>query len=291
MQADHPDIEVITSLPALPQRPSDSNKATFGRVLIVAGSAGMSGAAVMSASAALRAGAGLVTLAIPQYVWPIVTGANPCYLTVPLPDDDEGRFSSGAEPWILELAETQDVMAVGPGLGRSEALTALITNILAHVRIPVILDADALNAVQQCPERLRVHKGPLIMTPHPGEIARLKATDVPSVQSNRTEVATRFAAECNAVVALKGKGTIVTDGRRMYLNMTGNPGMATGGTGDVLTGMVAAMVGQGLAPFEATQLGVHIHGLAGDLARDDLGEISMIATDLIDYLPKAFRKF
>ena len=187
----------------------------------------MSGAAVLCASAALRAGAGLVSLAIPQYVWPIVTTANPCYLTVPLPDDDEGRFSSGAEPWILELADTQDVMAIGPGLGRSEALTALVSNVLTHVRIPVILDADALNALQQHPDRLRAHKGPLILTPHPGEMARLTATDVPTVQANRAELATNLAAECSAVVVLKGHRTIVTDGQRMYVNTTGNPGMAT----------------------------------------------------------------
>lgn len=291
MQADTMDIETVLTLPVLAPRPSDSNKATFGRVLIVGGSAGMSGAAVLCASAALRAGAGLVTLATPQYIWSIVAAANPCYLTMPLPDDDDGRLSSGAEPWVLELADTQDVVAIGPGLGRSEALTSLVSNVLAHVQIPVVLDADGLNALQQHPERLHTHKGPLILTPHPGELSRLTRLDVASVQARRTESATRFASECGAVVVLKGQGTIVTDGKRVYVNTTGNPGMATGGTGDVLAGMIAALVGQGLAPFEAAQLGVHVHGLAGDLARDEVGEVSLIATDLLDYLPKAFRKF
>jgi NAD(P)H-hydrate epimerase len=154
----------------------------------------------------------------------------------------------------------------------------------------MVLDADGLNAVLQHTERLQRHQGPLILTPHPGEFARLVGGDVSTIQSFRQELAVCFALEYDVVLVLKGRRTIVTNGRRVYHNTTGNPGMATGGTGDVLTGLIAALLGQGLDPFEASQLGVYVHGLAGDLVRDDLGEVSLIATDLISYLPQAFRQ-
>jgi NAD(P)H-hydrate epimerase len=151
-----------------------------------------------------------------------------------------------------------------------------------------VLDADGINAFQGQVERLRDRSGSTIMTPHPGEFARLLNIDAKTVQGQRADRAVSFAVEQNVIVVLKGKGTIVTDGRLFYQNTTGNPGMATGGTGDVLTGVIAALLGQGLKPFEAAQLGVHVHGLAGDLARDKLGEVSLIASDLLDYLPMAF---
>ena len=182
-----------------------------------------------------------------------------------------------------------DVVALGPGLGRNEALTALVTAVLAHTTAPVVLDADGLNALQGHTDRLRRRSAPLILTPHPGEFARLLGSDVAAVQARRQALAVSFAAEHRVILVLKGQHTLVTDGRRLYTNTTGNPGMATGGTGDVLTGLIAALLGQGLQPFAAAQLGVYLHGLAGDLARDKLGEVSLIASDLLRYLPRAFR--
>ena len=155
---------------------------------------------------------------------------------------------------------------------------------------PLVLDADGLNVLQGDTAPLRGRSAPLILTPHPGEFARLVRTDVPAVLAQREELATRFAAEHGLVLVLKGHATLVTDGLRFYRNTTGNAGMATGGTGDVLTGLIAALVGQGLEAFAAAQLGVYLHGLAGDLAREDLGEVSLIAIDLLDYLPRAFQQ-
>lgn len=290
MPTPQPAVETVLALPTLPARRPDSNKGTFGRVLVVAGSRGMSGAAVLCGSAALRAGAGLVTVALPQSVWPVVAAGNPCLLTAPMPEDEAGRFSEAAQGRLTQLAATQDVLAVGPGLGRSRELSALV-NVLLVVDKPLVLDADGLNALEGQTDRLRGRSDPPVLTPHPGEFARLLGIEIAAVQAQRQELAPQFAAEHKLVLVLKGHGTVVTDGRRLYVNTTGNAGMATAGTGDVLTGMIAALMGQGLPAFEAAQLGVHIHGLAGDLARDELGEVSLMATDLLEYLPRAFRKF
>lgn len=282
------DVELVLTKPLLAPRPAESNKGMFGRVLVVAGSRGMSGAAVLCASAALRGGAGLVRLAVPAGILSVVAAGNPCYMTAPLPEDDQGRLSDRARAEMLELVKANDVVAVGPGLGRGPGVTALVLAVLAHAEVPVVLDADGLNALEGQTDHLRQCRAPVILTPHPGELARLTGTDSATVQAQRQERAVRFAAEHGVVLVLKGQGTLVTDGQRLYQNTTGNPGMATGGTGDVLTGLIAALVGQRLEPFAAAQLGVHIHGLAGDLARDELGEISLIASDLLHYLPKAF---
>jgi len=285
-----PNSSVVTCIPTLPPRAPDSHKGDFGRVLLVTGSRGMSGAAVLCGTAALRGGAGLVRLAVPADILPIVAAGNPCYMTAPLPQDESGRLAGGAEAELLELARAQDVLAVGPGLGRSDALTALLAALLSQTTTPVVLDADGLNAFDERPERLRRGGAPLVITPHPGEFGRLIGQDIKAVQAARVDLAARFAAEHGAVVVLKGYGTVVTDGRRVYRNQTGNPGMATGGSGDVLTGLVAALLGQGLEAFAAAQLGVYLHGLAGDLARDARGEVGLIAADLLDRLPEAFRR-
>jgi NAD(P)H-hydrate epimerase len=248
----------------------------------------MSGAAILCASGALRSGAGLVTLAVPEAILPIVAGANPCYMTAPLPQDQAGRLAVAALTHLVALIEARDVAALGPGLGQGEGLAQLISAVLDQTSQPLVLDADALNALGANPEVLRRHTGRLILTPHPGEFARLSGAPLAEIQVRREDHAVRFAAQYGVVLVLKGHQTVVTDGRQLYVNTTGNPGMATGGTGDVLTGVIAALVGQGLDRFAAAQLGVHLHGLAGDLARDDLGEVSLIATDLLDYLPRAF---
>jgi NAD(P)H-hydrate epimerase len=248
----------------------------------------MSGAAVLCGSAALRGGAGLVRVAVPTEIWQTVAAGNPCYMTAPLPQDEHGRFARNAEAELLTLSQANTVVAMGPGLGRSPAITALVSSVISQVRVPLVLDADGLNALHT--DRLGQRSGPLVMTPHPGEFARLSGLEVATVQSQRQELAGRFAAEHGVVLVLKGHGTIVTDGRRVYVNSTGNPGMATAGSGDVLTGLIAALLAQHLEPFAAAQLGVYLHGLAGDLARDALGEVGMIASDLLQYLPQAIRR-
>jgi NAD(P)H-hydrate epimerase len=283
-------MEIVSAMPVLPSRRRDSNKGDFGRILIVAGSRGMSGAAVLCGTSALRGGAGLVRIALPAEILPIVAGSNPCYTTAALTQDAEGRLGGAALAELLELAKAQTVIAIGPGLQRSDEISKVLIELVAQIRQPMVVDADGLNAFVGNAPRLNGAAGPRVITPHPGEFARLLGIETAAVQAQRRELASTFAREHDIVVVLKGQGTIVTDGRRLYQNATGNPGMSTGGTGDVLTGIIAALIGQHLPCFEAAQLGVHAHGLAGDLARDQLGEVSLIATDLIDFLPAALRQ-
>jgi ADP-dependent NAD(P)H-hydrate dehydratase len=279
-------IELVTELPRLPPRAADSNKGQFGRVLVVAGSRGMTGAAILCGSAALRGGAGLVRVAVPRETLPIVAAGNPCYMTAALPQDDDGRLDRIAEHELVEMAQGQSVVAVGPGLGSSACMTALLSALLARFEGPMVLDADGLNAFAGHASDLR-RAAPLVLTPHPGEFGRLLELDTAQVQARRRELATTFAREHGLIVLLKGHRTIVTDGRRLYENTTGNPGMATAGSGDVLTGLIAALLGQGLEAFAAAQLGAYVHGLAGDLAKVDYGEVGLIASDVLQRLPRA----
>jgi ADP-dependent NAD(P)H-hydrate dehydratase len=282
-------LTMVTELPRLPPRAPDSNKGQFGRILVVAGSRGMTGAAILCGSAALRGGAGLVRVATPQGVLPIVAGGNPCYMTAPLHQDEDGRLDASAENELLALARANDVVAIGPGLGRSSSMTTLLAALLERFPSAVVLDADGLNAFAQHTSRLR-RSAPLILTPHPGEFSRLVNIEIAQIQTHRRELASAFALENGLVLLLKGHRTIVTDGRRIYENTTGNPGMATAGCGDVLTGLLAALLGQGLEPFEAAQLGAYVHGLAGDLAKADVGEVGLVATDVLERLPRALAR-
>jgi ADP-dependent NAD(P)H-hydrate dehydratase len=279
---------LVAETPRLPPRASDANKGLYGRALVVAGSWGMSGAAVLCSSAALRGGAGLVRVAVPHAILPLVATANPCYMTAGLPQDDRGRLSGSALAELREQFRWCTVGVIGPGLGTNPDLGVLLRTLLAETTQPLVLDADALNALVPHLDVLKQRQGPLILTPHPGEFARLTGLETSVVQAQRQELALQFAQTHRVILVLKGAGTVVTDGRRVYVNRTGNPGMATGGTGDVLGGLIAALVGQGMPPFEAAQLGVHLHGRAGDLARDRLGEASLIASDLLEYVPAAF---
>jgi NAD(P)H-hydrate epimerase len=208
-------------------------------------------------------------------------------MTVPLPCDEQGRLDARAANELAQLFRANDMAAVGPGLGQSEGTAACVHEAL-NSQTTLVLDADGLNVLRGETAPLRNRTAPLILTPHPGEFARLISQEIATVQSHREDLATAFAASHELVLVLKGHVTLVTDGKRLYRNTTGNPGMATGGSGDVLTGLVAALLGQGLDAFAAAQLGVYLHGLAGDLAREALGEVSLIAADLIDYLPRAF---
>ena len=282
-------ITECTQLPSLSARAAGANKGAFGRIFVIAGSRGMSGAAVLCGSAALRGGGGLVRIASPQTIRSEVAVGNPCFMTVPLPEDDAGHVSRTAIPELLALAEACDVVALGPGLGRGPEVTDVVMALLAALDQPVVLDADGLNAIGQNHSVLKSDAG-RILTPHPGEFARLTGLDVKTVQAKRREMTQQYAQANGVVLVLKGQGTLVSDGQRIYQNTTGNPGMATGGSGDVLTGLIAALLGQGLEPFDAAQLGVYIHGRAGDLVARELGEAGMIASDLLNQLPRALRE-
>lgn len=260
-------------LPALPRRKPDAHKGDCGRVLIIAGSHGMAGAAVLAAHAAYRGGAGLVTLAVPEPLINVVASLQVCAIV---------------RPWPLDVAPELDAVAIGPGLGLSPATGEAVRQYVAQSVLPLVVDADALNAFKEQPDRLANGKSPRILTPHPGELSRLTGSTPSAINRNRRKSAEEAARRFKSVVVLKGRGTVITDGKRTRVNETGNAGLATGGTGDVLTGLIAALVGQGLKPFDAASLGVHLHGRAGDLAAEKLGVHSMMATDLLDHLPAAF---
>jgi NAD(P)H-hydrate epimerase len=281
------DTVTFDDLPKLPPRPADSHKGDYGRVLVVGGSRGMSGAVSLAAKAALRGGAGLVRAAVPEGILPIVAAYEPSYLTAGLPEDSEGRICAAARPVLAELAAANDVLALGPGLGRSAELDDLVAWLYRDYELPMVVDADGLNALAEQRDRLARAGAARILTPHPGEFSRLTEFTTAAVQSNRLALAVEFAERHGVVLVLKGRATIVTDGDRQFTNPTGNPGMATGGTGDVLTGLIAALLAQKLPPFEAASLGVYLHGLAGDLAAEELGEAALIASDLMHYLPRA----
>jgi NAD(P)H-hydrate epimerase len=231
-------------------------------------------------------------VATPDVVQLTVASGQICFTTSGLPADDAGRLNAAALPPLLSLTAGATVLAVGPGLGRGDGVRSVVHALLGQSDLPVVLDADGVNAFAPLGRGEKIRPGkPTVLTPHPGEFARLLGIKTADVPAKREELATAFAAEQGFVLVLKGAKTLVTDGRRLYVNRTGNPGMATGGAGDVLTGLIAALLAVGLEPFAAAQLGVHLHGLAGDLARVELGEEALIASDLLNYLPKAFVRF
>ncbi|ODS59480.1 MAG: hypothetical protein ABS36_00655 [Acidobacteria bacterium SCN 69-37] len=272
-----------------PVREADSHKGTYGRVLVVAGSVGRTGAAILAARAALRSGAGLVTVAVPASCLAIVAAGGPEYMTLPLPETAQGTVAAGALADVL--ATRADVMAVGPGLGGGADVTAFVQGLVARSGVPLVLDADALNAFVDRTDLLVGRDDvPVVITPHPGEMARLLGTSTEHVQQQRLEVALDFARTHRVHVVLKGHRTIVAapDGHA-GVNITGNPGMATAGSGDVLTGVIAAWYGQVRDAWKAARVGVHLHGAAGDLAQDDRGQAALMAGDIVAHLGDALR--
>lgn len=285
-----PRIELLTreQVRALVEpRAPDTHKGDFGHVLVVAGSRGKTGAAHLAAMGALRSGAGLVTIATPRSCQDVVAALAPEYMTEGLEETTDGALHSDAIRRALELE--QDVVAVGPGLGVSESTVAFVRALVERGGSPIVLDADALNAFADDPRRLAGREGrDVVITPHPGEMARLLRISTQQVQANRIDAARSFAARHHLYVVLKGHRTIVaTPEERIFINPTGNAGMATGGTGDVLTGMIAAWLGQLLDAEAACKLAVYLHGLAGDLAEADEGEVAMTATDVVMHLGDA----
>ena len=290
-------IQRVTDLPRLPRRRADGHKGDYGRVLLVGGSRGMPGAVALAANAALRGGAGLVTFAAPEPIQLTIAALCPCATSLPLACDAAGEPTADAVEQLTRAAAACDVLAVGPGLSVGPHRRRLVEAAIDQPKC-VVVDADGLNNLANMPDWPARATGPLVLTPHPGEFARLTGAAVRDIQADRVaaavEAVRRWAARAGdgpkMVCVLKGAGTVVTDGRRVYVNPSGNPGMATGGSGDVLTGLLAALLAQGLAAFEASCLAAHVHGRAGDLAAETLGQPSVIATDLLTYLPAAMKE-
>ena len=289
---DGPRIELLTPehvRELIEPRAADSHKGDFGRVTVVAGSMGKTGAAFLSAMGALKSGAGLVTVATPASCLPIVASMAAEYMTEPL-DEAGGSVTAEAVDQVLELR--QDVIACGPGLGRHAGVTDFVFGLLDRSTVPLVLDADAITVLAADPGRLMGREErDVIITPHPGEMARLVGSTVEDVQANRIEVATNFATTHHLYVVLKGHRTLIaTPEGHVFINPTGNPGMATGGTGDVLTGMIAAWLAQLLDAEAACRLAVFLHGAAGDVAEPEEGQVAMTATDLLEHLGEALKQ-
>lgn len=264
-----------------PPRDQNTHKGDYGRVLILAGSEGFTGAPSLAAKAALRTGAGLIFTGVPRTVYPIVAAKLDAPMVFPLPDEN-GRLSPDALDVILEKLETADACLLGPGLGRSPGVDTLVLELIRRCRCPLVLDADGINAAAGHIDVLRGAACPVILTPHEGEFRRL--TQAP--ETDRITGAMTLAQETGAVVLRKGHETVITDGKKTYVNRTGNAGMATGGSGDVLAGILAALLGQGIPPLEAAAAASWLHGTAGDRAAGRLGQYAMGPLDLLEALPR-----
>jgi ADP-dependent NAD(P)H-hydrate dehydratase / NAD(P)H-hydrate epimerase len=298
-----PDEAIISSLqlnlitardiaPLIGPRPLAANKGSFGHVLVVGGSVGKAGSVAMAGMAALRTGAGLSTVATPKSVLATVAGFHPEVMTEPLAETDAGTISRGAIEPMDALIKGKTVLAVGPGISRNPETSEFVRNLVAKCKTSLVLDADGLNAFEGRAEELTGKGRTLVITPHPGEMARLLGSTVAAVQRDRINIARTFAHKHELIVVLKGHRTLIAqpDGT-VCVNTTGNPGMATGGTGDILTGMVAGFIAQNPEHIaEAVMAAVHLHGLAGDVACESMGEHSLVATDLLKALPGAFRR-
>lgn len=286
-----PEADGTIALPRLPPRGAESHKGTFGRALLIGGSRGMAGAIGLAGMAALRGGAGLVELAVPASCLSSVAAYEPSYLTFPLGDDEQGQITNAAMGPLTHRIEIATAVACGPGLGRSPQLAELVHWLYHEVDRPMVLDADAIFSLAGRMARRKSQLSVRILTPHPGEFRRLIRLENTRERAALEQLAIEFAQEHQVILVLKGHETLITDGQTRIKNSTGNPGMATGGSGDVLTGLITALLCQGMVPLDAARLGVYLHGLAGDLAAAELGQISLIASDLVRYLPQAFLKY
>ena len=267
----------------LPVRKRDTHKGDYGRALLLCGSVGLTGAAMLAARAALRTGAGLVHLGVPEKIYPIVAARAGSEIVFPIPCDEAGRLCLASFDEIDRRLVGMDAVLYGPGLGRSQELTALTLKLLQTCRAPLVLDADGINAVAGHIDVLRESACPVILTPHDGEFMRLGGD--PKAKDRVCE-AMRVAARTKSVLLLKGYRTIITDSLNVYRNTTGNPGMATGGSGDVLAGVIVSLLAQHVMPLEAAAAGAWLHGSAGDLCAGRLGEYGLLPEDMIEALPR-----
>ncbi len=278
--------EIISVL--LPKRERDAHKGNFGHSLVISGSRGKSGAASLVAKSALKAGAGLVTVASPETAQQILATHLTEMMTEPLPETKEGSISEKALPVLIELAKDKDLLAVGPGITRNKETASVIRNLIKKTKMNVLIDADGLNAFEGFSKDLYGKNRNLIITPHPGEMSRIIGQPVKFIQDNRIEVCRNFAVTHHCYVVLKGYKTLISDpSGQIFVNTTGNPGLGTAGAGDVLTGIMVGFLMQGIDILHALILSVFLHGYAADMAAVDLGEIPLMAGDVIDYLPDA----
>jgi ADP-dependent NAD(P)H-hydrate dehydratase len=280
------------TLPEPPRRPPDGHKGTFGRVLLIGGSVGMAGSVALAARAALRSGSGLVTAAVPHVIQPVVAGFDPCVMTLALPCRPDGQLQSQSLVEIARLIEGYDAIGIGPGLGQTDAAATLVRSVLARTKCPVVMDADALNlaATHRMLEDSKRTDFSLTLTPHPGEFSRLTELSTDAIAATREASSVEFARRYGVTLVLKGAGTVVTDGERLYVNSTGNAGMGTGGSGDVLTGVITSLAGQKMSSVDAAALGVHVHGVAGDCTAASKSERAMTAADIVEHLGAAWQR-
>jgi hydroxyethylthiazole kinase-like uncharacterized protein yjeF len=273
------------------RRKRDTHKGTYGHLFVLAGSMGKTGAAVMAGKAALRTGAGLVTIGTPRSCLPLVARGMMELMTEPLPETHEKTLSEDASPRIIEILKGKDALLLGPGISTHPSTAKLVFSLLPKIRIPVLIDADGLNIISQDPSVLKTLKAPAVLTPHPGEFGRLVKLPAEEVLDRRLELVRRFAETYKVTLVLKGYRTLVaTPNGRVFINPTGNPGMATGGSGDVLSGMVASLLIQEKDAEAAVKAAVYLHGLSGDLGAEKFGERPLIAGDIIASIPHALRK-
>lgn len=275
----------------LPRRPRDAHKGMYGHVLVIGGATGMAGAPALAARAAARVGAGLVSTLVPRPVYPVVAGANLEVMTHPAAETENGSLAFTAwESWKHRLVDF-DAIVAGPGMTRHADTALWVRNLIQESRCPLLLDADALSSIADTPEILAKARVPVVITPHPGELARLLRCSTNDIQNDREGAARQAANLTRAVVVLKGAGTIVTTtGGPFHVNLTGNPGMATGGTGDVLSGIIGGLMAQGIPPLDAARAGVFLHGRSGDCAMWRKSQAGILAGDLIEELPSVLRE-
>jgi len=271
-------------LDLLPERAANSHKGTYGKILLLCGSRGFTGAAALAAMGALRSGAGLVYLAVPESIYQIeaVKLTEPVIFPV---SDNNGTYSVSAVPYVTSLLEGKDAVLIGPGIGQSEGAAAIVRAVLEAFNGPVVLDADGINNIKTHKDILRGRTSPTIITPHDGEFLRFGGI----FTEDRAESVVRLAKELGIIVLLKGPNTIITDGTICYRNPTGNPGMATGGSGDVLAGIITSLLGQGLQPLEAAACSAWLHGAAGDICAGEIGQYGMLPSDLLNVLPRLLK--
>lgn len=275
----------------MPPRTPDCHKGACGHVLIVSGSRGKTGAAALSGMAAMRSGAGMVTLAVPAGLNPVLESQTVEIMTEPLPDTPQGCFSADALPRLKEVLHGKSAVAVGPGLSVTADTKALLSELIRLCRVPMVIDADGLNILSEDLSVLDNRSAQTVLTPHPGEMSRLTGLSTAEIQQNRLETARKFSAQHQVCLVLKGAGTVICDPTgRTFINPTGNPGMATGGMGDALTGIIAALVAQGLDCLKASVLGVYAHAAAGDMAAAENAPIGILASDIIEKIPETLHR-
>ena len=281
---EHRSISMERIQELLPQRKRDTHKGDYGKILLLCGSKGYTGAAAMAAKSALRTGAGLVFLGVPESIYAIEAVKLDEPVVFPL-SDAYGKFSCDAANEILERLSDKDAVLIGPGLGQSEGTRVAVETVLENFSGPVVLDADGINVLKAHKDILRGRTSPTILTPHAGEFLRIGGT----LEVGREEAAATLAKNLGVIVVLKGPDTVITDGKICYVNPTGNPGMAVVGSGDVLAGIIISLLGQGIAPLEAAAAGVWLHGAAGDICAQEIGQYGMLPTDMINVLPRLLK--